>query len=248
MTLLATGVNNKEHIAEFDAIAKERFEGLDLTPLFVYMIDTVPAAVLPALAAQFDLLGYKGWKLATTEQAQRDLIKQGIALHAYKGTPYGIKQAVKAIGFFDAIITEGGTIHLYDGSSLYDGTIGYSSIEPAWAVFSVEFDLGNYVGITESQIEDIIGLVMEYKNVRSWLSDVRFKSTFQEDLYITDEFTMTIEFADFVEDLETCFYYDGRHTYNGQYNYDNPHEKFTFVTVEEGDEFFDDSFFDSFFL
>ena len=63
--ILATGIRNAEHLAVFDQIAEERLAAIDLSVLLVYMVDTVPASVLPILAEQFDILGYKGWRFVT---------------------------------------------------------------------------------------------------------------------------------------------------------------------------------------
>lgn len=60
--ILATGISKFDHMKVFDQIAQERLAELDLAVLLIYMIDTVPAEVLPILAEQFDLLGYKGWR------------------------------------------------------------------------------------------------------------------------------------------------------------------------------------------
>lgn len=63
--ILATGISNVEHLKVFDQIAEERLAELDLSVLLIYMIDTVPAAALPILAEQLDVLGYKGWRFVT---------------------------------------------------------------------------------------------------------------------------------------------------------------------------------------
>jgi P2-related tail formation protein len=46
---------------------------IPLQALLVYLVDNVPAAALPILAGQFDVLGYKGLALCQTEQDQRNL-------------------------------------------------------------------------------------------------------------------------------------------------------------------------------
>jgi phage tail P2-like protein len=51
-------------------------------------------------------LGYKGWKLANTEDDKRSLIKKAIELHRYKGTVWAVKEAMKSIGFTDAVLIE----------------------------------------------------------------------------------------------------------------------------------------------
>ncbi|MEX3555633.1 MAG: phage tail protein I [Burkholderia gladioli] len=63
---------------------------IDLTPLVVYDFETVPASVLPSLAEQFRVMGDAGWDLAATETQQRSLLKEAVALHRIRGTPYAV--------------------------------------------------------------------------------------------------------------------------------------------------------------
>jgi P2-related tail formation protein len=82
-SIIASALQGSEDLKAWDIMVRDRYNGLDLTPILIYMIDTVPAAALPHLARQFDVLGVKGWKYATTETKQRELLKQAIELHRY---------------------------------------------------------------------------------------------------------------------------------------------------------------------
>jgi Phage tail protein (Tail_P2_I) len=93
----------------------ERLGAIDLTPLLVYRIDSVPAGALPFLAWQFDILSPL-WQLiapnnssveASATEAARNLIKLAISLHRVRGTPYAIKTALAALGWPGAAILEG---------------------------------------------------------------------------------------------------------------------------------------------
>ncbi len=94
-----------------------RLRSIDLTPLLVYRIDSVPAAALPFLGWQFDLLSPLWALLAPTNPQlsrsneatvqRRALIKAAIPLHRIRGTPASIKQALTALGWFRATILEG---------------------------------------------------------------------------------------------------------------------------------------------
>ena len=70
---------------------------IDFTKLLIYWLDIVDASVLPHLAEQFHVLGLEGWDYATTEQEKRDLLKQAVELHRYKGTPWAVRQGLKRI-------------------------------------------------------------------------------------------------------------------------------------------------------
>lgn len=113
-----------------------RLPQIDLTPLLVYRIDSVPASALPALAWQFDVLSPL-WQLLAPgggsvqqsgTQAARDLIKLAISLHRSRGTPYAIKTALAALGWPGVTILEGQSSW---GGSFYPANQG-------WAVFRVQ--------------------------------------------------------------------------------------------------------------
>jgi P2-related tail formation protein len=225
--ILATGIKNQPHLKVFNDMAEQRFADLDMTSLLIYLVDTVPAAALEALAEQFDVLGWKGWALATTEQQRRDLIKQAIELHRFKGTPWAIKEAVKRIGFGGAEIVEG-LGRFYDGSFEYNGGITYSGLNN-WALFRVILDLGNDKGISADQTEQLEFMIEEYKNVRSHLVDITFNKNLTDDLLMEDEVLMTIEFATQVDAMSGILY-DGLHMYNGEHTYNAYAEELTITT------------------
>jgi P2-related tail formation protein len=105
-TILPDSVAIFPHIQAFDLAAKAWVDDLKLEALLVYIIDQVDEKALYSLAEQFDVLGYKGWKLASTVDDRRSLIKRAIELHRFKGTVWAVKEAMKSIGFTDAVILE----------------------------------------------------------------------------------------------------------------------------------------------
>lgn len=80
-----------------EAIANQRLQ-IDLTPLVVYDFDTVPVSALPSLAEQYRVLGNAGWGFASTEDQQRALLKEAIALHRIRGTPYAVTRVLAILG------------------------------------------------------------------------------------------------------------------------------------------------------
>jgi P2-related tail formation protein len=202
--ILATGIADREHLAVFERMINERFAGIDTTKVMVYIVDRVDASALFSLAKQFDLLGYKGWKLATTEQERRDLVKRALELHRFKGTIFSIKEALKAVGFFDAEVMEAITI-LHNDVINYDGDYIYSE---HWATFSVILDIGSSKGINEQQSIDIRALVNEYKNVRSRFIYLSFSATLQDSLTPTDTNITTVEHP-FLADILPPYTYNG---------------------------------------
>ena len=175
-------------IKAFDEVIEERFGALDMASVLVYLIDIVNADALPILAKQFDVLGYKGWLLADTEQKQRDLIKQAIELHRYKGTPWSIKAALERLGYPNAQIQEGvGTIYYLDGTWNLNGSITLGA-SGHWAYFRVLFNFIDFTTvIPAADLEKVTGLILEYKNERSHLYGVTFELDVEDTLELEDE-------------------------------------------------------------
>lgn len=159
-TIIADSISYVPQLAAFDLLVKNRFTELELDKLLVYIIDTVNADAIPYLAKQFDVLGYKGFRLATNEQEQREIIKRSIELHRFKGTLWAVREALVAIGFGDAVIEE--------------------HVEGHWANFRITIDLGNQ-GLDVAQIEDLRKMIEEYKNARSHLVDISYTISFSDD-------------------------------------------------------------------
>lgn len=147
----------------------DRLMQLDLTALDIYNIDSVPASVLYDLADQFNVLGYRGWLLADTEQQRRTLIKNSIELHRTAGTPFAVKQSLASVGYPNVEIIENPGLR-YDGSATYDGSQSYTGA--ALGQFIVILDTERS-GVSKSQIQLIIALINEWKNTRSQLLDLR---------------------------------------------------------------------------
>lgn len=164
--ILADSIAYLPDLAAFDLMFKDRLDNIGLENALVYLIDTVDASALPYLAKQFDVLGFKGLMLATTIQQTRDIIKQAIALHRYKGTPWAVRQALVSIGYGDAVLTEG--------------------VEGYWANFSISLELGGQP-LGPNEINNIVGMVNEYKNTRSWLSAVEYSFALDDTLGNSDD-------------------------------------------------------------
>lgn len=169
-TVLASAIANIPHMVAFDTVMKQRLTAIELDKLLVYIIDTVDAKALPYLADQLDVLGYKGMKLATTEAQQREIIKRAIELKRYKGTPWAIKESLKAIGYPDAVLIEG---------------VGEG--ENGWATFRIDMFVATGT-VSSAMIGELVQMIEEYKNERSHLEDISFTIVFEADkITITDD-------------------------------------------------------------
>lgn len=147
--LLPPPLASDERFSILANIAAERFAQLDLTALLIYLVDLVDASALPSLAEQFHVQGLEGWLFAGDEQEKRELIKQAIELHKYKGTPWAVRRVLE-------ILSLPGTIaewFEYGGKAYF---------------FKVDIELVNQ-GMDENLFNNLVALIHEYKNVRSTL-------------------------------------------------------------------------------
>ncbi|MCL1861775.1 MAG: phage tail protein I [Proteobacteria bacterium] len=69
---------------------------IDLSPLLVYLIDSVDASVLPYLAEQWSVLD-EGWQYADTDADKRRLLHRAIDMHRYKGTRWAVENALDVL-------------------------------------------------------------------------------------------------------------------------------------------------------
>lgn len=197
MSILPTSISHIEHIKVFDDIAADRLAAMPIEAVLVYLLDLVSAEALPVLAEQFDLMGVKGYQFATTEQAKRELIKNALELHRYKGTPWAIKEALSKIGIIVDWIEEGvGDRYLRDGTYRYNGTIRRGG-DGHWAYFRVWINAGVITAVTAAQFADAVTIINEYKNVRSWLYDISIAINLDDTHTITDdEFELDMDLND----------------------------------------------------
>jgi len=114
----------------------EQYAQTDLSPLLVYLVDTVRDDLLVHLADQFHVMGIEGWNLAETPAQQRRLIKESIAMHRMKGTPRALYALVERLGFGRIQIQEGiGKLH-YDGQHAYNAHMLYGDPH-AWPIYRI---------------------------------------------------------------------------------------------------------------
>jgi P2-related tail formation protein len=169
-------------------MASKGLEDIDTSLVLMNLIDTCPVKALPYLAEQFNILsGFKGWRFATTEQMQRDLLKRAIELNTHAGTPYAIKEVLKLIGVVGQIEIQERLVITYDGSWSFDGLVFYGNHV---AYFRVIIDISNLGNI---DIEDIRGVILEYKAVRNRLFDISYRiPAFVETLQSADDLVQEV--------------------------------------------------------
>jgi hypothetical protein len=102
--------------------------------------------------------------LALTEGAQRALLKNAIALHRFRGTPWAIKQALASLGWTQ--------VTLLEGQSNWGGT----AFPPnqGWAVFRVTINLAATQSVSLGAAATAMAAVNFFKPARSRMDSVWF--------------------------------------------------------------------------
>ena len=171
--------NNPRHLAPindinlkiFDEICEERFRQIQLDVLNIQNIDNICADALPHLAEQYHITGDEGWLYCQNEDEKRQLIKNAIKLHKYRGTKYGIIRALEVLNL-NADISEW---FEYNGKTFF---------------FRVFVDLQD--SYTNELEKRIINIINAHKNVRSWLEKLSFY-LLQEPQYLIANYILTSE-------------------------------------------------------
>jgi P2-related tail formation protein len=175
----------------------ERLDGLDLVPILVYRLDSVPDSALTLLAWQFDMLDPE-WQLAVqggesfdaiktidgltdidtlsslgSSAGQSDfdslraLLKSAIPLHRTRGTPYAIRTALQSLGWSNATFQE--------GQAAWGGTDWPA--DQGWAVFRVYIELTAGQIVADDGATRAIAAINFFKPVRSWLDSLWFTAS-----------------------------------------------------------------------
>jgi hypothetical protein len=179
MPALPPALAGDERFALLCKLLWEQYGSLDIEKILVCLVDIVPEAMLPHLGDQFHIMGNEGWNLTSTVAQRRALIKRSIELHRTKGTPWAIKEALRALGFTDLQIVEHLPENDYDGSLAYDGGNTYGDFH--WAQFRVDLNADDMRALTADDIARIVGAITEWKPARSHLVDVRYRGNDVED-------------------------------------------------------------------
>jgi hypothetical protein len=164
---IASVLQSSPHLVALVSMAEQRFQAIDKSVVLMYFIDSAPTLALEALAAQFDVLGWKGWLFADTDDKKRDLLKKAISLHRKKGTPWAIRESLISVGFLGADIIQA-VGRIYNGAINFDGAENYAG--GFWANFIVRVHIPFAYTPTSSDITTATRIINEYKNERSFLT------------------------------------------------------------------------------
>lgn len=166
--LIASAVSNSD-VSYFSEIFADMID-VDLSNMFVYIIDLVDSSALNLLAIQFNVYD-KGYLACKTDEKRREFIKNGIILQKYAGTVFSIKEACRIIGFVPKAIHEGVIING----------------QRVWCAFNVELSPDSLGDLTSSSISDLISLINKYKPARCILTEVYFSYELDDSMEIQEE-------------------------------------------------------------
>ncbi len=172
----------------------------------------LPETVLDSLAWQLHVDGYEA---ARAYDDKRRMVDRSLLLHRRKGTPWAVTEALRALGYADATISEGGGICRYDGEISYNGADTYAAGN-RWALFDVEVELGESEGISVAAVQRLRTAVEAWKNVRSHLRAVSWRAT-MEDATDMDEELAALRVLPELDDVREW----GFPLYNGAIRYNN---------------------------
>jgi P2-related tail formation protein len=209
--VMADSISYLPEMAAWYNTIREELAQIDLTKLLVYMVDTVDPSALPYLGAQFDCLGYKGFRLANTDDDKREIVKRSIELHRYKGTEWAIMEALKSIGFTDVALVKG-----------YDH----------WAKFGLLITNQN-IQLTASSFNDITAMVEEYKRAVCVLVEIRMTIQVTDALTISDDQAIINEQIQAVDNLflSGALKYDGSAQFDGENSFSGDSDVATITQI-----------------
>ena len=152
--------------ARMEALARliARLSALPAAIPVVNLFDLVDASALPSLGEQFHVMGLEGWNAAASDTARRDLLKRAIELHRHKGTAWAVRHALETALSLPTDVREWFS---YNGRPFF---------------FRVAVDVTGATFGPESGTS-ALGLILEYKNVRSWLEYLETRSTHKLPVY-----------------------------------------------------------------
>ncbi len=75
-----------------------RFQKLDMRCILTNLFDEVDESALVHLAEQFHITGNEGWLSCQTEQERRELLKNSLKLHKFRGTKYALVRVLSILG------------------------------------------------------------------------------------------------------------------------------------------------------
>lgn len=158
-----------------------RLEALPVDKALTHLVDAVDARLLPHLAHGWHVTDLEGWRLADTPEKRRAILRRAIALHRKKGTPWAVKEALRAAGFGAlSRLIEGRAMRRYDGAVYADGSEIYGG--HTWAEWRLEADLGETAGLDAGIAAAAEAIAREWAPVSRHLTALAWRADVSEHI------------------------------------------------------------------
>ncbi|MNO60732.1 Phage tail protein [compost metagenome] len=197
--MLPPALAGDERFALLCELMREQAAAAPLSNMLVYLVDQVPASILPYLAEQFSLLDEVSWSLADSESMRRALVKRAIELHRFKGTPWAIKQVLAAVGYPGSELLEHSRMYrqwlaaggeFLDGSNTLDGSsdlsypgAGLRFVTHHWAEYALRLNAVDG-DISRARQDNLASLCSAYAPARSRLVAILLAALLRVDLTV----------------------------------------------------------------
>lgn len=176
MSILPSSIAQHDHLRVFDEVAEERFDNLDTGLIITFLMNSLAETAIGTMGFDLGVSGVGGLAQAQTVAERRLVLQNAIKTRKRIGTPGAIKDAIVTLGYSVPVIIEGyGNAPVtYSGTSNYTGAINYNGGNNGWAQFVVVLPEAELIGLTASQIAELVQYVNHYKNARSKLVGIGY--------------------------------------------------------------------------
>ncbi|POY46208.1 phage tail protein [Avibacterium paragallinarum] len=120
------------------------------------------------LAEKWSVTGYDGLFVAENNESKRQLVRNAVKLHRYKGTPWAIRDVLRQLGFGEIEIDEGLKARNYES---HQGVAAIPQDE-RWAAYAIRLNQP----ITNEQSAEIRKILLSFAPARCVLAVLDYKA------------------------------------------------------------------------
>lgn len=121
------------------------------------------------LAEKWSVTGYDGLFVAENDGSKRQLVRNAVKLHRYKGTPWAIRDVLRQLGFGEVEIDEGLKVRNYESHRI----VASIPQDERWAAYAIRLNQP----ITNEQSVEIRKVLLNFAPARCVLAVLDYKST-----------------------------------------------------------------------
>jgi len=198
MSVLPTPIASVPHLKGLDDAVIDRVNQFPVEVVMTFLMGVLEESALNTMATDLSVNGIGGFTQAQTEEERRDILFNAVRTRKRTGTPWAIKRAVETLGYSTPVIIEGygPAITTYSGQNNYTGIIQYNGGGGGWAQFVVVLPEAELIGLTQTEIDELVQYINHWKNARSKLVGIGYYDTLDPQ-------------------YDGLFTYDGNTTYSG---------------------------------